>query len=86
MSEIEQQAHVQAVQEKYTDELMRKRHVVGVAMGMAQKDGAYTQELAVVVMVDQKIPSEQLAPEDRVPAELDGVRVDVQETGAFVAQ
>jgi hypothetical protein len=37
-------------------------------------------------MVEQKVPLDQLAPEDRIPSELDGVPVDVQETGTFEAQ
>jgi hypothetical protein len=36
-------------------------------------------------MVDQKLPDEQLPPEQRIPRELDGVRVDVQVTGEFTA-
>ena len=36
--------------------------------------------------VDQKVAVTELAPEDKLPEELDGVPVDVQETGTFVAQ
>jgi hypothetical protein len=82
----EQMARITAVQTRYADELMRKKHVVGVAVGLAQRDGEYTQEVALVVMVEQKVPLDQLAPEDRIPSELDGVPVDVQETGTFEAQ
>lgn len=74
------------VQAKYTDELMQKPHVVGVGLGLAQKDGQPTGEVALVVMVDQKLPQAQLAPEDMIPSELDGVRVDVQPVGTFAAQ
>ena len=75
-----------AVQEKYNDELMSKPHVVGTAVGLRTRQGQYTTEVAVVVMVSQKVPEDQIAPEDKLPKELDGVPVDVQETGAFVAQ
>lgn len=74
------------VQAKYTDELLQKPHVVGVGLGMAQKDGQPTGEIALVVMVDEKLPAAQLAPEELIPAQLDGVRVDVQTVGTFAAQ
>ena len=86
MSQEERIARVTAVQAKYTHDLMRKPHVVGTAVGTAKKGGVYTQEIVLVVMVDTKVPLDALRPEDRIPAELDGVRVDVQETGMFMAQ
>jgi hypothetical protein len=69
------------VQNKYTDELMRKKHVMGVAVGLGQKGGATTGKVCLVVMVDKKVPPETLDAKDRIPAELDGVPVDVQEIG-----
>jgi hypothetical protein len=85
MSE-EQTERAKAVQEKYNDMLMAKAHVQGTAIGLAKINGEYTSEIAIVVMVDQKLPENKLAPQDIVPRELDGVRVDVQEMGPFVAQ
>jgi hypothetical protein len=32
-------------------------------------------------MVTHKVPLDQLAPEDVIPSEIDGVSVDVQEVG-----
>ncbi|MCC6805715.1 MAG: hypothetical protein IT319_22730 [Anaerolineae bacterium] len=85
--EISQQVQrASEVQARYSDELMRKPNVVGVAVGYASQGGARTPEIGIVVMVDRKIPLNQLAPQDVIPTELDGVRVDVQETGAFSAQ
>jgi hypothetical protein len=37
--------------------------------------------VAVVVLVRRKLPASQLSPEDRIPAQIDGVPVDVQEVG-----
>jgi len=85
MSE-DQTERAKAVQEKYNDELMAKPHVVGTAVGMRKRQGHYTPEVAVVVMVSQKVPESELGPEEKLPKELDGVPVDVQETGAFEAQ
>ncbi|MFN8448940.1 MAG: hypothetical protein U0521_10185 [Anaerolineae bacterium] len=73
------------VQARYADDLMRKPHVVGVAVGYASQGGKATPEIGLVVMVDQKLPPDLLAPQDMIPSELDGVRVDVQETGVFSA-
>jgi hypothetical protein len=39
--------------------------------------------MALVVMVTQKMPVAQLADNDVLPQDLDGVRVDVQATGGF---
>lgn len=75
-----------AVQEKYNDELMAKPHVVGTAVGLRMRQGHYTGEVAVVVLVNKKVSEGELEPEDKLPKELDGVPVDVVETGEFVAQ
>lgn len=74
------------VQAKYTDQLMKLPHVVGVGLGLAQKDGQLTGEVALVVMVDEKVPDILLAQEELIPSEIEGVRVDVQAMGTFAAQ
>lgn len=76
---------VSDVQVKYIDQLMAMPNVVGVAVGLVQKEGEYTDEVGLVVMVSEKVPLEDLAEEDVIPEELDGVTVDVQETGLFSA-
>lgn len=73
------------VQAKYADDLMRIPHVVGVAVGYTSEGGTRTSDIGVIVMVDNKLPRAELADEELVPRELDGVRVDVQETGVFSA-
>ncbi len=74
------------VQAKYTDQLMKLPHVVGVGLGLAQKDGQPTGEVALVVMVDEKVPEILLSQEELIPSEIEGVRVDVQMMGTFAAQ
>ncbi len=86
MAQDEQIARISAVQAKYTHELLQKANVVGTAVGLKMTHGSYTEQLALVVMVSVKVPVAQLAPEDRVPPQLEGVVTDVQETGTFVAQ
>lgn len=80
------QERISEIQVKYAQELMEKEHVVGVGIGLAMVNGEYTDELALVVLVDKKVPLEELAEEDIIPAEIEGVRVDVQETGPLEAQ
>lgn len=86
LSQEEQMAQATAVQTKYGEELMRKSHVQGTAIGLQKVDGKYTSRVALVVMVDRKLSLEQLMLADRIPAELDGVPVDVQEIGLIAAQ
>ncbi len=80
-----QMAHVTSVQQRYGDWLMKMPHVVGVGVGYAMIHGSTTGELSLVVMVERKLPEDQIPPEQRIPRQLDGVRVDVQEMGAFTA-
>jgi hypothetical protein len=83
MSQEAQMARAEAVQRKYTDELMKKPNVVGVAIGMVTRGGS--DQVGLVVMVRQKVPRVQLAPEDIIPDQLDGVPVGVQEVGEIRA-
>ena len=89
MSEDDRQAayeRVRAVKNAYEDELMARANVVGVGIGLRQKHGVPSNETALVVMVTRKVPRSQLKPEDVIPAELEGIPVDVQEVGEIRAQ
>jgi hypothetical protein len=66
-------------------ELMRRANVVGVGVGLRHRRGKATEEVALVVLVRRKLPRDMLAPEDVVPAEIEGVPVDVQEVGEIAA-
>jgi len=81
MLQDEKTAKAMLVQKKYTEMLLKIPHVVGVGVGLQKKNGAYTGDVGLVVMVDTKMPTAELAPEDQIPPELDGVHVDVQEAG-----
>ncbi len=85
MSSQEAIAHAQAVKAKYERELMRKRNVVGVGIGLRERAGQTTNEVCIVVSVREKLPPDQLAPQDVIPTQLDGVPVDVKATGTFRA-
>jgi hypothetical protein len=79
-------ARVKAVQDKYTQYLMEKPHVVGVGIGHLGSNGFRAGLLGLIVLVDQEIPDDQLDPEDRVPDEIEGIPVELQEVGRIEAQ
>lgn len=74
---------IAAVQDKYNPRLMAYPNVVGVGIGRRHRQGKTTNELCLVVMVKRKLPASKLPTEDILPRELDGVGIDVIETGAF---
>jgi len=78
---MEPYEHIKKVKDLYTESLMKKEHVVGVAIGFSERGGIRTDEMALVVMVNQKLPPEALDPNDLIPQEIEGVRVDVQLVG-----
>jgi hypothetical protein len=47
--------------------------------------GQQTSDVALVVMVTRKVPQAQLSPRDFIPPQIDGVPVDIQETGELKA-
>lgn len=85
-SNDELMAQISEVQAEYAEALMQKANVVGVGIGLRQRRGEYTDEICLVVMVSEKVPMAQLDAEDQIPMELDGIPVDVQATGEFMAE
>jgi len=77
---------IMQVLKKHKSDLLAKPNVVGVAIGFQHQAGLSTQNLALVVMVEKKIPSNLLAREAQIPVSLDGVPVDVQVIGQIKAQ
>jgi hypothetical protein len=76
----------QLVAQSHESELMSRPNVVGIGTGLRQKNGKPTGEVAVVVMVKKKLPPSELLPENAIPAQIEGVPVDVQEVGEIKAQ
>lgn len=76
-------AEIAAVQDKYSPKLLAYPNVVGVGIGLRQRQGKATDELCLVVMVKRKLSPEQLPAGGMLPSELEGVGLDVLETGAF---
>jgi hypothetical protein len=59
-------------------------HAVGV--GFRRVNGRLTDEVVIAVSVDKKKPLDELAPEEIVPSEIDGVKTDVVEEERPVLQ
>ena len=74
---------VRSAMQSHRDKLLGMPNVVGLGVGLRQKEGEWTDTVALIVMVNQKLPLEALAVEHRIPPEIDGIPVDVQETGSF---
>ncbi|HLA98655.1 MAG TPA: hypothetical protein VJL34_09380 [Anaerolineales bacterium] len=74
------------VKNAHLAELMAKANVVGVGIGYRLRGDAKTDQVGLVVMVRKKVPLHQLAARDVIPAEIDGVPIDVQEVGELRAQ
>lgn len=80
--------HVVEVQSRYTDYLMHKPNVVGVSIGLADTDSDGDLDIVyycIVVLVSVKVDEDDLEPAERIPDELDGVPVRVQEIGQINA-
>ncbi|MDX9864486.1 MAG: hypothetical protein RBT34_06750 [Anaerolineaceae bacterium] len=74
-----------AVMQTHGKQLLNLPNVVGLGVGLRQTGGEWTDTVVLVVMVTQKLPLEALSAEERIPSEIDGVPIDVQETGSFAA-
>ncbi len=73
------------VKARYEATLLKKANVVGVGVGFREQNGKLTDEIALVVNVTRKLPATQLSAQDVIPAKIEGIPVDVRETGAIRA-
>jgi hypothetical protein len=69
------------IKQTHEDSLLAKANVLGVGVGLRQRRGLTGEQVALVVLVRRKMPASQLAADDVIPHEIDGVPVDVQEVG-----
>jgi hypothetical protein len=74
-----------AVKEAYQADLLSKANVVGVGIGFQRKGGKQTKDIALVVMVNKKLPAASLAQRDMLPEQIEGIPIDVQEVGEIKA-
>jgi hypothetical protein len=73
------------VKARYEVALLKKANVVGVGVGFREVGGELTYEVALVVSVTRKLPATQLSPQDVIPDRIEGIPVDVRETGTIRA-
>ena len=76
---------IRAVKERHEDDLLKKKNVVGLGIGYKEVEGLETDQLSLVVMVRKKELPSQLEAADLIPAEIEGIPVDVKEVGEIVA-
>jgi hypothetical protein len=77
---------IRAAKEKFERLLMGKANVIGVGIGKKVVAGKETEDPAVIVFVERKLPEPRLRKKDIVPKILDEVKTDVVETGRLKAQ
>ena len=76
-----ERARLTEVRARHERELLRYPNVVGVAVGVRVRQGTPTGEPCLVVLVERKLPADQLGPGELLPSEIEGVPVDVVESG-----
>jgi hypothetical protein len=76
--QTEQAKSAQALHE---NTLLAKPNVVGVGVGYKESNGVVTDDVALVVLVEQKKPLAALDEQALIPREIDGMRTDVLEVG-----
>jgi len=74
-------AKIAEVQQRHEAQLLRYPNVVGVATGIRTRGGKPTGEPCLVVYVARKLPRKRLAAKDLLPSAIEGIPVDVVETG-----
>ena len=77
---------IKAVKRANERMLLSKPNVVGVGIGYRIERGLQTDTVAIVVMVRRKLPANQLKSDELIPAMIEDIPVDVQETGELRAQ
>lgn len=86
MEELSPYEKARHVRQAYRDTLMSMPNVIGLGIGYRKVGGQMTDEIALIVMVEKKLPASQLRRADIIPNEIEGVPVDVQEVGQIRAQ
>jgi len=76
---------IRKVKKKYERELLKKIGVIGCAIGYKYIDGKKTDELCIICYVKEKIPEEKLKKQDIIPKKIEGISVDVIESGEIRA-
>jgi hypothetical protein len=81
MAEVQATGPIVEARRQHEDRLLRLDNVVGVATSLKVTGGQPTSTWSLSVLVDKKLPLDEVPEESRVPGELDGVPTDVLEVG-----
>jgi len=73
------------IKARYEAKLLALPNVVGVGVGLKEKGGQFTNQIAIIVNVSEKKPLTNLPPNAVVPPEIEGTVTDVQQTGEMKA-
>lgn len=76
---------VRKVKDKHESELMKKSGVVGCAIGYKNVGGKKTDELCIICYVKKKKSEEKLKKKDIIPKKIEGISIDVVESGEIQA-
>ena len=79
-------AQAREIYQQVLPDLFRRQNVVACGLGYKTSKGQTTNDLSLIVSVSQKVPREQLMPQDIIPKSLEGMMIDVVETGHIHAQ
>jgi hypothetical protein len=77
---VEMKKYLTAVRQAWS-RCLRLPNVLGVGLGLKEKDQFRTDQPAIVVFVKEKLPRNQLETKDLIPSQVDGVETDVMEIG-----
>jgi len=72
--------------EEYKEDILARPNVVGVGVGYRETAGKLTDDVCVIVLVQQKVAQAALSAESLVPREIAGLRTDVRGVGEIRAQ
>jgi hypothetical protein len=88
MADIKTTAQIRAAPEEFkaacaraTEAFRKIKGFVSVSYGLKQTAGVFSDDIAMVVFVDEKKPLEALAPAERIPELFEGYRTDVRIVG-----
>lgn len=73
--------NMQSVLAVHKKGLLQLKNVVAVGLGYKTRAGRTLRTPSIVVFVSEKMPADQLAPQDLVPTEIGGVPTDVVTAG-----
>ena len=76
--------HVRTIKARYESLLLAWPGVMSVGVGLRRQDDAPTDEICIVVTVRNKRAIDNLSPGEALPDQIEGVPVDVQESGDIV--